>query len=292
MIFATGLSEPEGPVALPDGSWLLVESGEGRGSVTHLSADGKTRRSIQSTPRPNGLAVDNVGGIWLAESRMRALMWLTMEGKAEVVATACDGEDFLFPNDLCFGPDGAIYMTDSGVRVEELVPDGRIRPDYLTLPYDGRVYRIDTRSGHVRQLDRGFRITNGIAFGADQNLYISETVTGNIYRYECKNGAVTGLRSLFGNVIAPDAPAGWKGPDGMAFGADGRLYVAVLEQRGLTVLDSDGTVIDRIATAGRAPTNVAFALHGRKMLVTEIELGQLEMLDAPAGGLPLWTGPA
>ena len=31
MIFASDLSVPEGPVLLPDGSWLVVEMGPGRG---------------------------------------------------------------------------------------------------------------------------------------------------------------------------------------------------------------------------------------------------------------------
>jgi gluconolactonase len=38
-----------------------------------------------------------------------------MDGATRIVATGCQGEPFLFPNDLCFGPDGALYVTDSGV---------------------------------------------------------------------------------------------------------------------------------------------------------------------------------
>src|SRR5690348_1713124 len=103
MIFADGLSAPEGPVALPDGSWLVVECGGDRGCVTHISADGKTKRVIKKTGRPNGLAVDAKGFIWVAESKLPSLLRLTMEGKSEVVAATCDAEPFLFPNDLCFG---------------------------------------------------------------------------------------------------------------------------------------------------------------------------------------------
>jgi gluconolactonase len=62
MIFSTGLRNPEGPVALPDGTWLIVEGGAERGCVTHISADGKTKRVIKKTGRPNGLAVD-AGGV-------------------------------------------------------------------------------------------------------------------------------------------------------------------------------------------------------------------------------------
>lgn len=292
MIFSTGLKAPEGPVALPDGTWLIVEGSADRGCVTQISADGQTRRVIKKTGRPNGLAVDSKGVIWIAESKNPSLVQLTMEGKSEVVATACDGEAFLFPNDLCFGPDGALYMTDSGVVIDNFAPNNQIRPDYMDVHYDGRVYRIDVGTGKVEKLDTGIKFTNGIAFGPDRLLYTNETLTGNIYRYDRKGGEIAGDRVLFGNVIRPDAPPGWKGPDGMAFSTDGRLFVAVFGQKDITVLGKQGEVLERIPTTGKLPTNVAFALPGRKRIhVTEYELGQLEAFDVTADGLPLWTGP-
>ena len=97
MIFATGVSAPEGPVALPDGTWLIVEGGADRGCVTSIGAHGRTKRIIAKTGRPNGLAVDATGVIWVAESKAPSLLRLTMEGKFEVVADGCDGEKFLFP---------------------------------------------------------------------------------------------------------------------------------------------------------------------------------------------------
>ena len=291
MVFATGLANPEGPVALPDGTWLIVEGGADRGCVTHISADGETKRIIKKTGRPNGLAVDSKGVIWVAESKNPSLVRLTMDGKSEVVATECDGEPFLFPNDLCFGPDGALYLTDSGVVIANFAPNNQIRPDYLDVKYDGRVYKVDVSTGKVKKLDTGIKFTNGIAFGPDRLLYANETLTGNIYRYNRKDGEIGGPRVLFGNVIRPDAPPGWKGPDGMAFAADGRLFVAVFGQKDVTILGKQGDVLERISTAGKLATNVAFALPGRKRIhVTEYEFGQLEAFDVTSDGLPLWSG--
>ncbi|MFN7993872.1 MAG: SMP-30/gluconolactonase/LRE family protein [Bryobacteraceae bacterium] len=292
MVFASGFQNPEGPVALPDGSWVIVEGGAERGCITHIGADGKTHRIVKKTGRPNGLAVDAEGVIWAAESKTPSLLRVTLDGKSEVVATECDGEPFLFPNDLCFGPDGGLYMTDSGVFIDNFAPNNQIRPDYMDVQYDGRVYRIDVQTGKVTKIDTGIKFTNGIAFGPDQLLYANETLTGAVYRYEWKNGVVAGPRILFGNVIDPAAPPGWKGPDGMAFATDGRLYCAVFAQKDVTVLGTDGSVVQRIPTAGKLPTNVAFALPGSKRIhVTEYELGQLEAFDVPTDGLPLWSGP-
>ena len=232
MVFAAGLKNPEGPVALPDGTWLIVEGGADRGCITHVSADGSSTRMIKKTGRPNGLAVDSHGVIWVAESMTPSLLRLTMDGKAEVVATGCDGEAFLFPNDLCFGPDGYLYLTDSGVHISEFAPNNQVRPDYLDLAYDGRVYRVDPASGKISKIDTGIKFTNGIAIGPDRLLYANETITGNIYRYGRKDGQFAGPRVVFGNVIDPDAPPGWKGPDGMAFSMDGTTVLRGLRTEG------------------------------------------------------------
>jgi gluconolactonase len=52
VIFATDLGDPEDPVALPDGTWLVVEGTAERGCVTHISADGKTKRAIKKPGFP------------------------------------------------------------------------------------------------------------------------------------------------------------------------------------------------------------------------------------------------
>jgi gluconolactonase len=157
--------------------------------------------------------------------------------------------------------------------------------------YDGRVYRIDPSSGTVKKLDDGIKFTNGIAFGPDRMLYVNETLTGTIYRYGWQEGEIAGARIPFGNVIRPDAPPGWKGPDGMAFSMTGELYVAVFGQQDVTVLGKHGEVVRRIPTIGKLPTNVAFALPDKKTLhVTEYEFGQMELAGVSADGLPLFDG--
>jgi gluconolactonase len=291
MILANDLRAPEGPLPLADGSLLLVEGAAERGCVTHLSAGGKSRTCVRKTGRPNGLALSADGAVWVAESKMPSLLRLTLEGGFKVIATECDGEPFLFPNDLCFGPDGGMYLTDSGVQIDNFAPNNQIRADYLDIAYDGRVYRVDPDTGVTSLIDRGIQFTNGIAFGPDEMLYVNETVTGNIYRYGWRDGKIDGKRELFGNVISPDAPAGWKGPDGMAFDENGLLYCAVFGQGDITVLDRKGDVAKRIKVSGMLPTNVAFALPGEhRIYVTEYEHAQVEIFPVECDGLPLWDG--
>jgi len=289
MLFVTGIGVPEGPVVLKDGSWLVVEMSPDRGCVTHISPDGKTKRVLAKTGRPNGLAVDKKGIIWVAESQPPSLLRMTMAGKVTVVMTECNGEPFLFPNDLAFGPDGALYMTDSGIMFQDFTPGGKIRSDWRTCKIDGRVYKIDVLARKIEKLDSGIRFTNGIAFGPDGNLYVNETLTGNVYRYQWKDGKISGGRELFGNVNDPQGPDILKGPDGMKFGADGNLYVTVFAQGDVTVLGPNGKVVKRLKTAGKLPTNLAFGLPGDKRIyVTEDDNGVLEALEVGCGGFTLY----
>jgi gluconolactonase len=290
VVFAGNLSEPEAPVLLPDGSWLVTEMGPDKGSVTHISADGKTQRIIVKTGRPNGLAVDKDGVIWVAESmNPPSLMKVTIDGKREIFLKDYKGAPFLFPNDLAFGPDGALYMTDSGVRFTDLVRNGRLRSDYMDIKTDGRVFRVDIKTKAIDEIDSGLRFANGIAFGPDNTLYVDEMFTGKVYRYQWMNNKIMPERKFFGTVFDRERPKVFNGPDGMKFGANGSLYIAIYGQGKVTVLGTDGSILRQIPTKGNKPTNIAFGTDAQnKIYVTEDETGTLQVIDVHSSGLSLY----
>lgn len=287
MIYARGFCEPEGPLLLADDSWLLTEMGGERGCISHFSPE-RGIECVATSGRPNGLAADKNGAIWITESLKPSVLRLTSDWKIEIIFHEVCKEPLLWPNDLCFGPDGALYLTDSGIRIQDLIQDGRVRPDYMGVPIDGRVYRIDLETLQGEKIDSGLRFPNGIGFGPDGNLYVSETFTGTIYRYRLR-GSKPAAREEFANVIDPQGPQGLVGPDGMAFGADGKLFVAVYGQGQISVVSPGGSILRRIPTAGIKPSNVAFGPRGEKSIyVTEGELGQIETFDLDTDGLPLY----
>ena len=115
-------------------------------------------------------------------------------------------------------------------------------------------------------------------------------MTGNVYRYRLEDGRLSGERETFGNVNDPDyTEGGLRGPDGMAFSEDGRLWVTVFGQGDITVLAPDGSVDHRIPIEGRSPTNVTFGPNGEtRIYVVEDEHGSLASLDVGVSGLTLY----
>ncbi len=288
-IFARNIGAPEGPISLTDGSMYVTEMSNSTLNVTRLSPKGE-RKVIKNTGgRPNGLAVDGEGLIWIAEAGQRALVCIDPAGRE---LKRLEGDEkhgrFFFPNDLAFGPDGDLYMTDSGMALTDFLDGQNFVDDFMNLKWDGRVYQIDPRSMKiVRLIDRKIRFTNGIAFGPDNTLYANASFTGEIYSYDVF-GARKPKRELFGNVLQKDKQTGFKGPDGMKFGVDGRLYCTVYGQKNVTVLNKNGKVADRIPLDGPCPTNLAFSRDGTMILVTEVSKGQVEQLEAPCRGLELF----
>lgn len=288
MIFTDDLGNPEGPVLLPDGSWVVAEMHLDRGCITHITADGKQKRVIAKTGRPNGVTIDKNGMLWVVESmNPPSLLKVSLEGEIDIILTESEGKPFLFPNDLCFGPDGAIYMTDSGYSCAEWIT---FTPDQKkNASPNGKVFRIDPVSHNVEKLDDEIRFANGIAFGPDQQLYVTETLTGMIYRYQWQDGKI-GKRQSFANVLDPEKEGSFRGPDGIAFGINGDLYAAVVWQGDITVLNPEGRLVRRIETDGLGPTNVAFGPSGsKKIYVTDQGIGQFEVFDVDTDGLPLYS---
>ena len=293
MIFVKGLGAPETPRLLPsDKSWLCVEMAPPRSGVTHISRDGSEVTAVARTGLPQGVAPDLEGNIWTLNNDPTAcLMRVSLDGAMEVLFEEVEGKRMLLTNDLCFGPGGLLYVTDSGMTMADWVVDGAVRPDYATARFDGRVYQVDLARHTARIIDEGIRFTNGIAIGPDDDLYVAEMISGDILRYHLGGVGAVGRREHFANVMSEDWNGGFRGPDGMAFGADGRLYCTVFGEGNVAVIESDGRVTERIRTEGANPTNVAFGPDGeRRLYVTEHQLGQIEAYDTTTSGLPLYYG--
>ena len=288
-IFHRGLGEPEGPVLLKNGIWGVVEMSPETGQVSVFSTDGGSKRVIVQTGRPNGMVQDSAGTLWVAESQNPpSLLKVDLDGRSEVVLTGGDGAEFMFPNDLVFGPDGALYMTDSGVHrpAFQIARENESRLD--DYPYDGKLFRIDLSDMSVSKLEDGLKFANGLAFGVDGALCVTATATGLVYRYEWNSDGTLGPQQIFAELVDRSRAPGFIGGDGLAVGENGYLYCAVVGQGDVTVIDTSGTVVERIPVGGMQPTNVAFGPEGSgDIFVTVKDAGTLGRHHVGVDGLPL-----
>lgn len=277
-VIAEGLAEPETPVSLSGGGWLLVEMGAG--CVSRIDSRGAVERVAQ-TGRPNGATVDAAGAIWVAEclgagnGDKPGLKRVGGDGRVEAVLDSWDGEAILWPNDIVVGPDGAIYFTDSGTSAADLI-ENLEEPNYEEC--DGRVFRYDPGRGELTVLDRGLAFANGIAFAPDGLMLVTESGPGLVHRYRVgENGSES--KETGPGILDPELPRKTiAGTDGLAVGPDDRIYVALYGQGKIAVIDMEGELVRRFETGGALPTNCAFGPDGR-LYVTECERGVLEAID-------------
>jgi gluconolactonase len=284
-VLVAGLHQPEGPVALPDGRMALVEMEEGYGSLTMIETDGSRHEICRPGGRPAGLAMDGNGCFWVAGGPENSVIRISPQGRILQKIEGSNDGPFLFPNDLAFGPDGLLYMTDSGVRISDLIEGGDIRSDFIDASYNGRVYQIDPVGGRVlRVLATGLLLAAGIAFDAEGLLYYSETLTGTIYRQ-----VVGGRQEVFAHVLRSPAADQLIGPCGMAFDRGSVLYCAIYGQGEICLIEGSGKISGHIRTNGLRPGNLAFTQDGKHAIITEQEHGALERIPVPRPGLSLHT---
>lgn len=252
-VIAAGLRGPEGPVALPDGSYAVVESMASR--MTQISPDGELREIAHVGGGPNGMAlgrdgrllVANNGGIGHVVKAPGSLQQCDIEGSCCDLVTGLDA-----PNDVCVAQDGVVWFTDprESWYVDRLPP--------------GRVYSWEHEQLTV--VHEGLDYPNGIGIDASGCLVIAESRSGQ-------------LVTLIDGLTEPwvQCPAG--SPDGFCFDSDGRCFVCCFDAQRIWVIEPDGTLSDVLFTGPETmPTNCAIATDG-SLIVTESAQGRLLAFD-------------
>ncbi len=299
---ASGLEFPEGPIALSDGSVLLVEIK--RGTLSRITPEGKVEVVADVGDGPNGAAfgpdgkvyVTNNGGCFEWTERFGLTLpgpvpdtWTGGSiqrvdidtGDVEVVYTESSGRPLRAPNDLVFDTSGGFWFTDHGVRQERT-------SDRTGLHYakaDG-----SSCTEVVFPLDA----PNGIGLSPDgSRLYAAETHTGRVFAWDVPApGEATGNNPL--GPSGAELLAGLPGMqlfDSLAVDGEGWVCVATLINGGITAISPDGATIEHTPLPDLLTTNICFGGDDvRTAYCTLSGTGKLVAVDWPRPGLRLAFG--
>lgn len=297
---ASGLRFPEGPVALADGSVVLVEIA--RGTLSRAWPDGSVDVVAELGGGPNGAAlgpdgwvyVCNNGGCFRWEDRLGltvpgnpppdgwqggSIQRVDLEtGAVEVVLTESSCGPLRAPNDLVFDGAGGFWFTDHGVRLER--SSDRTGVHYATA--DG-----STCTEVVFPLEA----PNGVGLSPDgATLYVTETHTGRVWAWDVPSPGEA--------VVDPALPApggrllcGLPGAqllDSLAVDAEGWVCVGTLGNGGVTAVSPDGSRVEHTPLPDPLVTNLCFGGDDlRTAYVTLSGTGRLVAIDWPRPGLRL-----
>ena len=302
-LVADGLRFPEGPIALDDGSVLVVEIEGGR--LIRVLPDGTKQIAAELGGGPNGAAlgpdghvyVCNNGGFnWIAEENFGSPGYLRPHGKAasyhnagiqrvdlstgkvEMLYTHCEGVPIMGPNDIVFDAAGDMWFTDHGKTY------GRVMDC-------GAVYHAAADGSWIRQAVFPMITPNGCGLSPDEKtLYVTETETGRLWHWP-----ITG-RGEVGKIAWPSPNGGrmlgqgtgYQRFDSMALEANGNICVGTLVTGGITVFSPEGEKLEYWEGPEPYCTNLCFGGPDlRTVYVTVSGTGLLIAVDWPRPGLPL-----
>ena len=293
----SGLKFPEGPVALDDGSLIVVEIAAGR--ITRIKTDG--RKQILATPGggPNGLAIGPGGALFVCnnggsfEFHKRDGLLIPGQappshvggriervdpatGRIEMLYAECEGRRLIAPNDLVFDSAGGFWFTDHGVTTGE----GRSH---------GALYYAKADGSKITRILRELVTPNGVGLSPDgKTVYYAETFTGRLWSLPLtapgKPGTVAGFTP--GEFV--NTYPGLAYFDSLGVQADGGVCVATLLSGGIATFWAGKKKVRLTAIDDPLVTNICWGGKAMKTAyVTASGTGKLLAIDWPQPGLRL-----
>lgn len=297
-IIADGLRFPEGPVAMTDGSVVVVEIAAGR--VTRIRPDGAKETVAEPGGGPNGLAIGPDGKLYCCNNG--GFNWrenggyLAPHGQADdyaggrieridlatgTVETLYRDGDFgcslRGPNDIVFDDAGGFWFTDHGKSRER------------TRDITG-IFYAKADGSHLAEVVFPSENPNGIGLSPDgRRLYAAETYTCRLMAFNVvAPGQVDGTAGPGGPGIPLYRPAGYKFFDSLGVEAGGNICVATIGESGISVISPAGELVEFVLTDDIFTTNICWG--GADMMDAYVTLsgtGRLARTRWPRPGLKL-----
>lgn len=292
-----GLQFPEGPIAMADGSVVLVEIK--RQTLTRVNPDGSHEVIAELGGGPNGAAIGPDGAVYVCNNG--GFEWIENEGmliphgtpdfyetgkiqrveladgSVTTVYDECDGIKLRGPNDIVFDAEGGFWFTDLGKSDGDVSHVGHL------------LYAKPDGSKIVRAND-SMVTPNGVGLSPDgRKVHVAETQTGRLWSFTIEApGQIAAPGNLFepGDVMGP--LPGYQMFDSLAVEADGHVCVATLVNGGITAFDPADGSYEHFAFPDPITTNICFGGDDMQTAwVTCSATGKLYKCRWPRPGLKL-----
>ncbi|GGC45213.1 SMP-30/gluconolactonase/LRE family protein [Chelatococcus reniformis] len=297
-LVAEGLQFPEGPVAMADGSVILVEIR--RGTLSRVKPGGAVEVVAELGGGPNGAAIGPDGAAYVCnnggfEWHVRPDGGVTPHGipanyaggsiqrvdlatgKFTTVYTEGGGRKLRGPNDLVFDKSGGFWFTDLGKADDERMDIGHL---YYARPDGSEI--IKARSG--------ITTPNGCGLSPDGKvIYVAETRTSRVWAFDIEGpGKIRQPQDRFQPHKVMGPLPGYQFLDSLAVEADGRVCVATIINGGVTIFNPADGSTDHVSVPDTLTTNICFGGPDmRDAWITASSTGKLYKGRWPRPGLKL-----
>jgi len=297
-IIATGLEFPEGPIALADGSVLLVELA--RSTLVRIEPDGRKQELAHAPGAFNGAAIGPDGRVYLCNNggfgwvRERGTLRPHLQaddyagggidvfdfatGRVERLYDRCGGQPLKGPNDLVFDASGGFWFSDLGKRRARDMDRGF-------------VYWARADGSEIREVIGPLLTPNGIGLSPDgKTLYVAETETARLWAWEITGPGQVRKRPwpspAGGTLIA--GVGGHTRFDSLALSASGNICVAALHAGAVIEIAPTGARVQSHPMPDLGVTNICFGgADMRTAYVTLSHEGRLGAMQWHEPGLRL-----
>ena len=212
-----------------DAATGIITSVAGSGSPGFGGDEGQATES--SINFPQGLAIDNEGSLYIADSNNNRVRKVTRDG---LIRTVAGPASLSFPAGLALDRSGNLYIADSS---------------------NHRITRLDRQTGVMTAVaGDGLSSPQSIAFDAAGNLYIADTGNNRIRRIDARSQIIqtvagTGSRGYSGDG-GPALSAALNGPLSVAVDSGGSVLILDTFNQRLRRMDAVMNIIQTIAGTG------------------------------------------
>jgi sugar lactone lactonase YvrE len=258
-----------GNVYVADSSSSTIRKITPAGAVTTLAGTAGVTGSTDATGAaasfflPGGVATDDAGNVYVADSGNRTIRKITPAGVVTTFAgtagvmgsTNATGAaaSFNFPLDVATDSAGNVYVVDPpNQTIRKITPTGAV----TTLAGSGFQGSTDATGAAAR-----FFFPQGIATDSAGNVYVGDTINETI-RKITPAGVVTTLAGMAADVVETPGIAGstdaigsaarFNSPTGLAVDSAGNVYVADTGNHTIRKITPAGAVSTVVGVAGQA----------------------------------------